>query len=391
MIGLVVNCGSSSVKLKLIEVDDSSTIFEARAEHLGSSTATITILKKNGKYKLPTYEALTHETALKEIIGYLVSNSVISSLEEIRFVGHRVVHGGTFFSEPTIINNEVLEKIALCNSLAPLHNPVSIIGIKCCQKLLPNVCHIAVFDTSFHQTIPALYSTYPIPEKMTSSGVRKYGFHGTSYAYLTRQLSEEVGKTNICAIMAHIGQGVSVCAVKKGLSLYTSMEFSPLSGCMMGTRVGSIDTSVIEYLCKTCNYSVSEILDAFNKESGLYAICGTNNMLEILEGVDKQKEEFLLAFEMFCFSVAKNISNCIVALEQRPTQIVFSGGIGENSYLVRENILKKLSPILGDVYVNYKANKHNKKIISESFSLPRVFVFPTNEELEIAIEASKLI
>lgn len=391
MEGLVINCGSSSIKLKLIEVEISSTIFEARAEHLGTDDAKITVSTANGKQRLQNHSdngILDHESALQEIVDYL---AFISSLNEICFVGHRVVHGGTFFSEPTLITDEVLKKIHECSSLAPLHNPASIIGIRCCQKLLPKVPQVAVFDTAFHQTIPETNYTYAIPAEFSNDGIRKYGFHGTSYAFLTRTLSNLVKKDDICAVMAHIGQGASVCAVKKGISVYTSMEFSPLSGCIMGTRSGNIDSSVVQYICNNYNYSVDEVLCILNRNSGLFALSGTNNMIEILEGVKEQKKECILALDMFCSSIAENIANCILALEEPPKQFVFSGGIGENSDLVREKVLTKLSPILRDTYLETDFNRNNAMLISTKDSAVKVYILPTNEELEIALESSKLI
>lgn len=392
---LIINCGSSSIKLKLIEVDTYSTIFEARAEHLGSVTSTITVVTSTGKKQLSSQadSILDHETALQEIIDYLASGSAISSLNEISLIGHRVVHGGTFFSEPTLVTDEVIAKIEECSSLAPLHNPASLIGIRCCQKLLPKLPQVAVFDTAFHQTIPEANYKYAIPIEFAYDGIRKYGFHGTNYAFLTRTLSEsfDVDKDDISAVMAHIGQGVSVCAVKGGRSVWTSMEFSPLSGCIMGTRAGNIDASVIQYICNTYNYSVTEALDVLNKDSGLLALCGTNNMIEVLAGVKHGNTACSLAFKMFCDSVADNMSIAIRRLGRPPKQIVFSGGIGENSGLVRETIINMLSPVLPGITLYDAANQYNKKLISRKTSPVKVYVIPANEELEIAIESSKLV
>lgn len=282
---------------------------------------------------------MTNEEILKYILKDITERCIISDLTKISFVGHRIVHGGVYFSEPTLITEDVIKKIESCNNLAPLHNPVGVAGIKCCQKLLPNVPHIAVFDTAFHQTVPKRNYTYPIPIALTNEGIRKYGFHGTSYSYLTRVLSEKVGRQNICAIMAHIGQGTSICAVQHGVSVYTSMEFSPLSGCMMGTRSGSVDPALIPYLEKTHGLTAKDTLEILNKQSGLFAIAGTSNMLEILAGAENGNFSCSFALDLFCQSIAENIAKGIIALGKRPKQIVFTGGIGENSELVGNKIL----------------------------------------------------
>ena len=389
-----VNFGSSSLKVKVFETSSClTTIFEARAEHLNSEKSTVTVKNLTYKETLPTGAVLDHKMALNVILNYLVTKSVISSLNDISCVGHRVVHGGTFFSEPMLITDEVMRKIDECSILAPLHNPVNIMGIECCKELLPKIPQVAVFDTAFHQTIPYNKYSYAIPAYLSNEGIRKYGFHGTSYAYLSRTLSDIIGgKDKICAIMAHIGQGASVCAVKQGKSVYTTMEFSPLSGCIMGTRSGSIDPAVVQYLCNNYNYTVDEVLSILNSSSGLFSICGSNNMLEILDGMQNGKEECILAFDMFCDSIAENIAKCAFHLWDFPRQIVFSGGIGENSDIVREEILKRLPPhITGNIYLDMEANRDNSIKISCSKSAVNVYVIPANEEWEIAKEASELL
>lgn len=392
---LVVNCGSSSLKLKLFKREKNDkliVVFEARAEHLGSIASSVTVKDSAGKKTLPIDDVFDHKVALQTILDYVVTNSVISSLNAITCVGHRVVHGGTFFSKPTLISYKVLEKIDECGILAPLHNHVNLMGIQICQGLLPQATQIAVFDTAFHQTIPYANYIYAIPEEFSKSEIRKYGFHGTSYAYLTRSLSNIIGGTeNMCAILAHIGQGASVCAVKQGKSVYTSMEFSPLSGCIMGTRSGTIDPAIIQYLCNNYNYTVDEVLCILNRNSGLSALCGSNNMLEILDGMQNGEGKCVLAFEMFCDSIAENIAKCMYHLRFSHKQIVFSGGIGENANIVREEILKRLSHTPGNIDLDTKANRDNAIKISSSASSVDVYVIPANEEWEIAKEASELL
>ncbi len=408
MLGFIVNCGSSSIKARLIETDTKETLFEARAEHLNSpSSKVITISCDVVNNLFADYHfLLSHEDALKSILKDLKQREVISNLEDISFVGHRIVHGGAFFSEPTIITEDVIEEISACNELAPLHNPVGIIGIRCCEELLPSAIHVAVFDTAFHQTIPEMSFRYAIPDKFYSEGIRKYGFHGTSYAYLTRKLRENVGEKNISAIMAHIGQGASVCAVKEGKSVYTSMEFSPLSGCIMGTRSGSVDPTIVQFICKKYNCTTNQVMSILNNESGLFALTGYSNMIDILNGAVNNSFSCICALDMFYTSIAENIAKAIISLGEKPKQIVFTGGIGENSDVVRYKILDKLTPLIGNIHLDIIKNTLNEYIITKStslvsvnegFSSPKkdsgisVYVIKANEELEIALEAAKLL
>lgn len=395
MLGFIVNFGSSSIKARLIDTDTKKDLFEAKAEHLKTESATITTNADFFSQTLNNCKNMSNEEILRYIVKNIFERGIISNLNEISFVGHRIVHGGTYFSDPAFITEDVIKKIESCNDLAPLHNPEGVDGIKCCRKLLSNIPHIAVFDTAFHQTVPKRNYTYPIPTELTNDGIRKYGFHGTSYSYLTRVLSEKVGRQNICAIMAHIGQGTSICAVQHGVSVYTSMEFSPLSGCMMGTRSGSVDPALIPYLEKTHGLTVKDTLEILNKQSGLFAIAGTSNMLEILAGAENGNFSCSFALDLFCQSIAENIAKGIIALGKRPKQIVFTGGIGENSELVRNKILELLKPFIGEFDfhsspkygVSVKGLLNNLKVEQK----PDVFVIKTNEELEIALEASELL
>lgn len=394
MIGFVVNFGSSSIKARLIDTDTKKDLFEAKAEHLKTESATITTNADFFYHNLKC-QNMTNEEILKYILKDITERCIISDLTKISFVGHRIVHGCVYFSEPTLITEDVIKKIESCNDLVPLHNPVGVAGIKCCQKLLPNVPHIAVFDTAFHQTVPKRNYTYPIPIALTNEGIRKYGFHGTSYSYLTRVLSEKVARKNICAIMAHIGQGTSVCAVQHGVSVYTSMEFSPLSGCMMGTRSGSVDPALITYFEKKYGFTAKDTLKMLNKQSGLFAIAGTNNMIEILDSAENGNSNCIFAIDLFCQSIAENMAKAMISLGKKPKQIVFSGGIGENSEIVRNKILEFLKPFIGEFDFNsssrygvsVKGLLNNLKVEQK----PEVFVIKTNEELEIALEASELL
>lgn len=375
---LIVNFGSSSLKLKLVQLTDFTTLLEARAENLCSASASTITVKRNLD-KTNIMGNFDYETALEKILEFI-------SYDFIEFIGHRVVHGGTFFSEATVITNQVLYKIGTCCNLAPLHNPISLTGIKLCLKLFPKVPQVAVFDTTFHNTIPKANCQYPIPIRLFKAGVKKYGFHGISYSFLTRQLSNLYNKENINAILLQIGNGVSVCAIRKCESIYTSMQFSPLSGCIMGTRSGSIDPTIIQYLGQRFHYSVKEILHILNNESGLLALTGSNDMREILKSKDNEE-----AVDIFCTSIAQEMTNAIIALGEKPKQIVFSGGIGENSPEIRNKIIEKLSPFSLDICVNPIDNNLNSKKISSSESNIDILVLPTDEEKEIAIQASELL
>ena len=394
MLGFIVNCGSSSIKVRLIDTFTKESLFEAKAEHLGTYSSKITSKIDCFSCDLTPEDAcqISHDGALDLILRNLESRKIISDLKDISFVGHRIVHGGTFFSKPTVITEEVIEKITLCNNLAPLHNPVGILGIRCCQKLFPNAIQIAVFDTAFHQTIPEINFKYAIPNRFYKNGIRKYGFHGTSYSYSTRVLLDTIkDEEDLSSIIAHIGQGTSVCAIKKGKSVYTSMEFSPLSGCVMGTRSGTIDPAIIQYMCNSFNYSLDQVMNILNKESGLRSLADTCNMIEILNGVEEKDPTCIFALVYFCNSIAENIAKAIISLGEKPKQIVFTGGIGENSYLVRELILKKISCIVDEFSLNYQKNLKNNFLITDSTSKLSVYVIKANEELEIALEAANLI
>ena len=391
MLGFIVNCGSSSIKARIIDTARKTTIYEARAEHLNSDSAKLTTKSKKSENETIVLSQ-THKEAIELIVEDILSSGTLITLDSIDFVAHRIVHGGNVFSKPTIINVKILEKISEFNNLAPLHNPIGIEGAEICLKLFSEeIPQIAIFDTAFHQTISETYFRYALPNSFFENGVRKYGFHGISYAYSTRILKEKFNVKNPTAIIAHLGQGSSVCGIKNGESVYTSMEFGPVSGCIMGTRSGTIDPTILYHMCHNHNYPINQLFRVLNSESGLYAITGKNNMIDVIEGAKANEDKCILALEMFCISVVEYLANAVVALGEKPKQIVFSGGIGENSDIIREKILKKLSPILSGILLDDSRNAEDNVIISADDSFIPVYVIPVNEELEIAYEAEKLL
>lgn len=390
MLGFIVNCGSSSIKARIIDTGRKTTVYEARAEHLKSDSAKLVTKSKNGKTKKNNIPK-THDKVIELILDDVLSSGLLTSLDSIDFVAHRIVHGGDVFKEPTIINSEILKKISEFSSLAPLHNPDGIRGIEICLKIFPkNIPQIAVFDTAFHQTISEPYFRYALPNSFFEEGIRKYGFHGISYAYSARTIEQEYNAKG-STVIAHLGQGSSICGIKNGNSVFTSMEFGPLSGCIMGTRSGNIDPTVLYHLCHEHNFPINQLFRILNSESGMYALTQKSNMLEIVDGAQSNDQKCALALEMFCISVANYMSNAVVALGEKPKQIVFSGGIGENSDIIRKKILRKLSPILSGILIDDSRNHQNKTIISTEDSFITVYVIKVNEELEIAYEAEKLL
>lgn len=390
MLGLVINAGSSSVKARLIDTDTESTLYEARAENLNTHSAIF--IKKIPMEESEAIYCLNHGQAIDKVIKNLTKQKIIPSLEELDFVAHRIVHGGQYFSAPTVINDEVLEKISKCNDLAPLHNPVGIEGVETVMEIHPEIPQIAVFDTAFNQTIPEVYSRYAISNELYKKGVRKWGFHGIAHAYSLRTL-KNMGVEDKETILMQLGQGASVCAAKNGKSCYNSMGLTPLQGLIMGTRSGSIDPTIIQFLIENCGYSVDEATDELNKNAGLKGLTGSNHMLDIQNGAQEGNKDCILALEMFCTSVVEHMLAGALAIggKDKVRQLVFSGGIGENSDVVRAKVLEKLSLMLDGISLDEKANRENAQIISTPDSRITVYVIKVNEELEMALEAEKLL
>jgi acetate kinase len=387
---LVINCGSSSVKFAVMEPLEQVMLVSGLAEKLGSDNAEIAIKIGEEKevYKLGN---AAHTEALAKLVEVLRAHRL---LEKLTAIGHRTVHGGDYFSDSVLITQETVDKVTECNALAPLHNPANLLGIAVCAEQLPNLPQVAVFDTAFHQTMPDYAYLYATPRSWERDHhVRRYGFHGTSHRYITQKTAELLGKpqSDLNIISAHLGNGSSVAAVVGGKSVDTSMGFTPLPGLIMGTRTGDIDPAIITYMMERLNVSAEAVLDLMNKKSGLLGISElTNDCRELTEAANKGNSAAQLALDMFCYRLAKYIAEYMVPL-QRIDALVFTGGIGENSAIIREKVLGHLR-FLGfivDAAVNDKTYGGKTAVITTAGST-RAMVVNTNEELMIALDTYRL-
>lgn len=392
---LVLNCGSSSLKYQLINMENENVLASGKYERIGEEEAFITH-KVNGQKITIEHTALNHEEAVDFSLKQLINPEykVIDNLDEINAIGHRLVHGGEKISKSVIIDDKVIEILKECIDLAPLHNPAGIIGIEACKKVMPGKPMVGVFDTAFHQTMPKERYLYPINyEYYEKYGVRKYGFHGTSHMYVSNRLAEIENKDikTMKIITCHLGQGSSICAVEGGKSVDTSMGLTPLAGVTMVTRSGDLDPSVVTFLMKKENLTAGEIENKLNKESGVQGISGlVPDFREIEDKAQNGNERAQIAMKSFQYSVASYIAKYAVAMNG-VDYIVFTGGIGENQIKIREGICNQLT-FMG---VQIDAQKNNVKSeeqeISKDTSKVKVYVIPTNEELMIAKETEKLI
>ncbi len=392
---LVINCGSSSLKFQLIDMNTEELAAKGLCERIGMDGSRI-VYTPAGKDKITIESPMpTHTEAIKLVLDCLTDkeNGVIADLSAIDAVGHRVVHGGEKFAASTIINDEVIKTIEECNELAPLHNPANLIGINVCKQLMPGVPMVAVFDTAFHQTMPAKAYLYGLPKKAyTDYKIRRYGFHGTSHRFVSKHVAEFLGKPveNLKTIVCHLGNGSSVCAVDGGKSVDTSMGFTPLAGLVMGTRSGDIDPAILEYYCAKENVSVSELTTILNKKSGLEGLCGKSDCRDIEAGYAEGDQDCINAMEILCYDVAKFIGAYAAAMNG-VDDIVFTAGIGENSKSVREKICGYLG-YLGVKICPERNDVHGEdRIISTDDSKVTVCVIPTNEELMIARDTKELV
>ncbi len=393
---LVLNCGSSSVKYQLIDVDKKTYLAKGSVDRVGMSGAVLTNTRADGDEIKISGDILDHTTAIEYILAVLLSKNhgVISTKDEIHAVGHRVVHGGETFTGTVLIDESVIKGIRDNFEIAPLHNPHNLRGINACQAHLPNIPQAAVFDTAFHHEMPPHAYIYGIPYSLYSQyKIRRYGFHGTSHSYVAQRAGELLKKDlkKLKLITCHLGNGCSIAAIDKGISIDTSMGFTPLEGLLMGTRSGDIDTSVILYVMAKEGLNYSEANTLLNKHSGLQGISGvSSDMREIITEMNEGNKKAKLAFDIFCYRVKKYVGSYVAALGGLDA-LVFTGGIGENAPDVRKAICENLEYLGIEVDKSANNSKEKEKAISPAKSPATVFVIPTNEELMIALETKEIV
>ena len=393
---LVINAGSSSLKYQLLNPETQEVLAKGLCERIGIDGKFT--YKPTGKEAIKEADVAmpTHSEAIQTVLHALVDekNGVISSMDEIDAVGHRVVHGGEKFASSVLITDEVMATIEECNPLAPLHNPANIIGIKACQALMPNTPMVAVFDTAFHQTMPPVAYTYALPyEFYEQDKVRRYGFHGTSHKYVSQRAAAMLGKPieELKLISCHLGNGSSITAIDGGKSVDTSMGFTPLAGVPMGTRSGDLDAGILEYLMNKHGYNIDEMLNILNKKSGVLGISGVSSDFRDLEdAAPKGNARAQLALDAFEYSVKKYIGAYAAAMGGVDA-IIFTAGVGENGPANRANIVSGLE-YMGVKLDAEKNNTRGKEVdVSTDDSKVRVLVIPTNEELMIAMDTAAIV
>ncbi len=388
---LSVNAGSSSLKFKLINMPKEIILSEGNIERIGKKDAIFNFNSINRKEK-KILEIENHQIAINLVIKGLTEFGIIKNLSEIKGIGHRVVHGGEMFNDSVLINEDVIKKIEKISDLAPLHNPANLMGIKIFKEMLPDVDAVAVFDTSFHQSMSQEAYIYGVPyEWYEKYGVRKYGFHGTSHKYVSRRVEEFLDKKDAKIIVCHLGNGGSICAVRNGKSIDTTMGFTPLTGLIMGTRCGDIDPAIIPFISTKMERSINEIENDLNKKSGLLGISGvSNDSRDIEEGIKNGNKRCILAQKMFTRKIASYIASYHVLLGGADA-IAFTGGIGEKSALTRAQIVERLAVL--DVKLDMKLNdvRGDERLISANESKIKCFIIPTNEEVMIARDVVRLL
>lgn len=394
---LVLNCGSSSIKYKLYDMNGQKELASGGIEKIGLPDSFLKFTLSDGSKQVITQEIKEHTAGIELILKTLTDAKygAIKSLDQIDAVGHRVVHGGDKFCSSVVINQEVIDKIEECVDLAPLHNPANLKGIFAIQKILPKVPQVAVFDTSFHQTMPPYAYIYALPyDYYEKYGVRRYGFHGTSHRYVAKRGCEFLGINleNSRIITAHIGNGGSITAIKNGKSIDTSMGMTPVEGLMMGSRSGSVDPGVLTYLMDKENLSTQQINDIINKKSGLVGVSGvSSDMRDIENAIEQGNERARLAMDMYFYYILKYVSGYIAVLGGVDA-IIFTGGVGENQPIMRKYVCDSLA-FLGVDFNNELNDRIKGRETELTFpnSKVRVAVIPTNEELAIAIDTEELV
>lgn len=389
----VLNCGSSTLKFQLIDMENEERIVKGNYERIGGKNSSLRFNVRGNKHVI-SHVARNYNEALDTILKLLLSQeyNVIKSLDEIKAVGHRIVHGGEIFSESVLITDEVISQIEKCIPLAPLHNPEGIAGIRAMKNVLPNVPMVAVFDTAFHQTMKPEVYMYQIPYRYYEDyKIRKYGFHGTSHRYVANRVVELLGRKDLKIINCHLGQGASICAIKNGKSVDTSMGLTPMSGIPMATRCGDIDPSIVTHIMKLENLTIEQTEKILNKKSGAWGVSGVSEDYRDIERAYLEKDErSMIALDSQSYKTAQYIVQYMVSLGGADV-ITFTGGVGENGNEERERICKYLE-FLG-IKLDTKKNdmKGREECISTDDSKVKLYVIPTNEELMIARDTYNLV
>ena len=394
---LVINCGSSSLKYQLIDSDSEKVLAKGLCERIGINGSAITHQPAGGEKVTTEVEMSNHTAAVKYVIEKLVDKEVgvVSSLDEIGAVGHRIVHGGEKFASSVVIDDEVIKAVEECNDLAPLHNPANLIGINSCKEIMPGVPMVAVFDTAFHQTMPKKAYLYGLPyEYYEDYKIRRYGFHGTSHDFVSNRAAEILGKKreDLKTIVCHLGNGASVSAVQNGKCVDTSMGLTPLEGLIMGTRSGDLDPAIISFIADKKGISADEVIDVCNKESGVLGLSGglSSDFRDLGNAAEEGNEKAKAALETWSYRVAKYVGAYAAAMNGVDV-IAFTAGVGENNFAAREMVCEYFG-YLG-VTIDKEANKirGEEVIISTPDSRTTVMIVPTDEELAIARETVRLV
>ena len=394
---LVINCGSSSLKFQLINAESEEVLAKGICERIGIE-GRLTYQPEGGEKVKSDKPMPTHTEAIQFVIEALTNpqTGVVKSLDEIGAVGHRMVHGGEKFSSSVVITDEVKKAVAECNDLAPLHNPANLIGVEACEKLMPDTPMVGVFDTAFHQTMPEKAYMYGLPyEYYEKYKVRRYGFHGTSHSFVSKRAAEVMGRPydDLKTIVCHLGNGSSVTAVMNGKSVDTSMGLTPLEGVVMGTRSGSIDPAIMEFIAQKENLDIEGVMEVLNKKSGVFGLSGglSSDFRDLTDAMNAGDKKAKIAMDVFSYSVAKYIGAYAAAMNGVDC-IAFTAGIGENDDYVREQVCSYLGYLGVDFDKEIKDGlRGTEKELTKPGSKVRVFVIPTNEELAIARETLALV
>ncbi|WP_302669159.1 acetate/propionate family kinase [Eubacterium sp. AF15-50] len=393
---LVINCGSSSLKFQLINSDNEKVLAKGLCERIGISGSAITYESVNCEKNTKEIDMPTHNEAITAVISALTAENtgVIKDMSEVGAVGHRVVHGGEYFSKSALVTEDVLEKIEKCNNLAPLHNPANIIGIKACMKIMKDTPNVVVFDTAFHQTMPEEAYLYALPrEYYDDYKIRRYGFHGTSHSFVSKRAAAICGKpyNELKTIVCHLGNGASICAVDGGKSVDTSMGLTPLAGVIMGTRSGDIDPGILEVIANHTGKNISEITEILNKKSGVAGLSGvSSDFRDIEKAISEGNENAKSAFDAYIHTVVKFIG-AYVAVMNGVDVIAFTAGVGENNGHVRKDVCSHLKYLGIEIDDEANSKRGEEVMISTKESKVKVYVIPTNEELAIARETVEVL